>query len=101
MTPKKRQKEKTKTKTWIPTSSSPRQSLSRGPQYLKACGFPTTNLGNDGGGRCLAKSQAWRKRNSLWVFLLACDGQKLLKLVYHSIKWRLLLTPFIVTGISF
>ena len=39
----------------IPTSSSPRQSLSRGPQYLKTKkkqkpGFPIKNFGNDEGG---------------------------------------------------
>jgi len=28
-------KRKKKAKTWIPTSSSPRQSLSRGPWFLK------------------------------------------------------------------
>jgi len=41
---------------WIPTSSSPRQSSSRGPRYLKTKekaktpGFPIKDFGNDGGG---------------------------------------------------
>ncbi len=35
---------------WIPTSSSPRQSSSRGLNYLKAFGFPIKDFGNDGGG---------------------------------------------------
>ena len=43
-------KTKEKAKTWIPTSSSPRQSSSRGPQYLKAFGFPIKDFGNDSGG---------------------------------------------------
>jgi len=40
-------------KLWIPTSSSPRQFLSRGPWYFKPkkkqkLGFPIKNFENDG-----------------------------------------------------
>jgi len=47
----------------ITLRSSPRQSLSRGPQYLKQKkkkkrGFPTKDFGNDGWCGCLAKFQA-------------------------------------------
>jgi len=41
-------KTKEKAKTWIPTSSSPRQSLSRGPWFLRISGFPTKDFRNDG-----------------------------------------------------
>jgi len=65
-------KTKEEAKTWIPTSSSPRQSSSRGPQYLKTLDSrlkisgmtwegvdASLNFRHDGWCGCPPKFQAW------------------------------------------
>jgi len=47
---------------FIAPYSSPRQSLSRGPWFLKVFGFPIKNFTHDGGDGFPSEFQTWRKR---------------------------------------